>query len=95
MFFFSCNRGTLFQQCYVPAWIGVDFRVKYDTYVCMVESVCHSPETITPLLTGVCLQHKKFKVWKKQTKKDIVNTFPVFPPNAQCSIGKAANAIVP
>lgn len=32
-----------------------------DTSVCMAESLCHSPETITLLISYIPMQNKKFK----------------------------------
>ena len=44
---------------------------RMDTGVCMAESLCYSPETITALLISYTLIYfnflnKKFKVWKKK-----------------------------
>ena len=40
-----------------------------DTRICMGESLCCSPEIIT-LLTGYTpIQNKKFKLWRKKSKK--------------------------
>ena len=37
---------------------------RMDTYICMAESFCCSPETITTLLISYNpIQNKKFKVW--------------------------------
>ena len=50
-------------QCYMPAWIRQGFRKRMDTYICMAESLCCSPETTTTLLIGyIPIQNKKFKV---------------------------------
>jgi len=48
-------------QCYVAAWMeGVWGEM--DTYICMAESLCCSPETITTLLIDYTpIQNKKFK----------------------------------
>ena len=44
-----------------------------DTSICVAESLCCSPETITTLLSGYTLrQNKKFKVWKKKIKISVV-----------------------
>ena len=61
-------------QCYVPAWMEV--RVvwgRMDTCMCMAESLCCPPETITTLLIGyTTIQNvsdvkKKFKKKKQKT----------------------------
>ena len=50
-------------QCYVAAWMEREFRGEWiHVYVCMAESLCCSPETITTLLIGYTpIQHKKLK----------------------------------
>ena len=61
-------------QCYVPAWMEV--RVvwgRMDTCMCMAESLCCPPETITTLLIvyttiqNVSDVKKKFKKKKQKT----------------------------
>ena len=49
------NKNLLYStgnsaQCYVAAWMG-SLR-EMDTCICMAESLCCPPETITALLTG-------------------------------------------
>ena len=39
-------------QCYVAAWMGGEFGGELDTCICMAESLCCAPETITTLLIG-------------------------------------------
>ena len=39
-------------ECYVTAWIGQVVWGRMDTCICMAESVCCLPETITVLLIG-------------------------------------------
>ena len=40
-----------FVHCYVAAWMGRQFREEWiHVYVCMAESFCFPPETITMLL---------------------------------------------
>ena len=41
-------------QCYVAAWMGGEFGEKWrmDMCICMAESLCCPPETITTLLIG-------------------------------------------
>jgi len=53
-------HGTLLSIMWHPGWEGVWKRM--DTCVCMAESLWHSPETITMLLTSYTpVQNKKFK----------------------------------
>ena len=55
-----CNTGNC-TQCYVAAWMGGEFGRK-DTSVCMAESLCCPPETITTFLTGyIPRSNKKLK----------------------------------
>ena len=50
-----------------PGW---QWGLGENGYMCVAESLCCSPETITTLLTGYTLiQKKKFKVQGKQAKK--------------------------
>ena len=37
-------------QYYVAAWVGGEFGGKMDAYVCMAESLCCPPESVTMLL---------------------------------------------
>ena len=54
-----CSTGSS-AQCYVAAWLGGVWKRK-DTSVCMAESLCRPPETITTLLIGYTpIQNKKF-----------------------------------
>ena len=55
-------------QCYVAAWMGgVWWRM--DTCICMAESLCYPPETITTLLIGYNpIQNKKLKKKKSQSR---------------------------
>ena len=47
-------------QCYVAAWMGGEFGGEWmDTCVCMAESLCCSPETVTTLLISYTLIPKK------------------------------------
>ena len=43
-------QGTLLSVMWQPPWDGVWGRM--DSCVCMAESLCYSPETITTLLIG-------------------------------------------
>ena len=43
-------HGTLLS--YVAAWMGGEFVGRMDTCICMAESLCCPPETITTLLIG-------------------------------------------
>ena len=40
-----------------------------DTRICMGESLCCSPEIITLLIGYTPIQNKKFKLWRKKSKK--------------------------
>ena len=44
------SRGTSSVHCYVAAWMGEEFGREW-MCICMAESLCSSPETITALLT--------------------------------------------
>ena len=47
-------------QWYVAAWMGGEFGGRMDTCICMAESLCCLPETITTLLIGYSpVQNKK------------------------------------
>ena len=51
------NKNLLYStgnsaQCYVAAWMGGEFGGELDTCICMAESLCCAPETITTLLIG-------------------------------------------
>ena len=66
-------------QCYVAAWMG-SLR-EMDTCICMAESLCCPPETITALLIGYTpIQNKKVlknKIWeKKRMFLPDKNTYP-------------------
>ena len=51
---------------------------KMDTYICIAESLQHSPETITTLLISCTpIQNNKFKLWGKRLQKNkIEKKFP-------------------
>ena len=52
--------------CYLATWIGGEFGGRMDTCICMAESLCCPPETITTLLINCSpIENKNFK---KQTK---------------------------
>ena len=54
-------------QCYVAAWMGGDLGGRMDPCICMAESLCCLPETITTLLIGhPPKQNKKLKKEKAQ-----------------------------
>ena len=38
--------------CYVAAWMGGVFGGEWITCICMAESLCFSPKTVTTLLIG-------------------------------------------
>ena len=38
-------------QCHVAAWMGGEFGERMDTCICMAESLCSPPETITLLIS--------------------------------------------
>ena len=42
-------------QCYMAAWMGAEFWGRMDICMCMAESLCRSPETITTLLIGYAI----------------------------------------
>ena len=57
-------------QCYVAALMGSEFWGRMDTCVCMAESLCYPPETITTLLIGSTpTQNKTFSLKKKKKNK--------------------------
>ena len=59
-------QGTLLN---VAAWMGGAFAGRTDTCVCMAESLCFSPESITTLLiSGTPIQNKKLKKKKTSTQ---------------------------
>ena len=71
--------------CGNPDWRGVWGRM--DTCICMIESLCCSPETVTALLSGYTpIQNIKFKKTqylksaKKKKKKRLLSA--AFPPHA-------------
>ena len=37
-------------QCYVTPWMGGEFGGRKDICICMAESLCYSPDTITVLI---------------------------------------------
>ena len=47
---------------HVAAWMGGQFRGRLDTCMCMVESLCCPPETITKLLSIFQYKIKSLKV---------------------------------
>ena len=54
-------------QCYVAAWMGIDTRI------CIAESLCCSPETITTLfISSTSIQNKKLE---KNNKKEVILHF--------------------
>ena len=56
-------------QCYATAWMGGKFKGECICVLCMAESLCYSPETITTMLTGYNpIQNKKLKEKTKPTK---------------------------
>ena len=61
-----CNTWNS-AQCYVAAWMEVVFGGENDTCICMAESLCCSPETITTLLIGY--RPIQNKTSKKKFKK--------------------------
>ena len=58
------NHGTLLNVMYLPECKGVGDKM--DTCMCMVDSLCCTPETITTLLISYT-QYKMFLVLKKKT----------------------------
>ena len=55
-------RASNSAQCYVAAWMGEGIWGRMDICVCMAESRCSSPETITTRLMGyTSIQNQKFK----------------------------------
>ena len=51
-------RGTLLNVMWQPGWQR-GFGGRIDTYLCMAETLCCSPVTITTLLIGYALIKKK------------------------------------
>ena len=51
-------------QWYVAAWMGGEFGGRMDTCICMAESLCCLPETITTVLPG----YTKYNQNKNNTK---------------------------
>ena len=51
-------------QWYVAAWMGGEFGGRMDTGICMAESLCCLPETITTVLIG----YTKYNQNKNNTK---------------------------
>ena len=47
--FYSAGSSV---QHYVAAWMRMEVWGRMDTCICMTESLCYSPETITALLIG-------------------------------------------
>ena len=66
-------------QCYVAAWMGDGFRgewihISIHPHICMAESLCCPPETITTwLISYTPIQNKKFFFKKKGLKKGLKN----------------------
>ena len=53
-----------------PGWDQILGRM--DTYICMAESLCYPPETITTLLIGYTpTQNKTFSLKKKKIKNKV------------------------
>ena len=58
-------------QYYVVAWMGGEFGGRMDTCVCITESLCCLPETITTLFIGYTLtQIKILKIKIKHALSD-------------------------
>jgi len=55
-------------QCYVAAWMGREFGGAMDTCICMAESLCCLPETITMLFVNQLSPHFNIKSLKKTTQ---------------------------
>ena len=49
-------------QHYVAAWMGGEFVGRMNTCVCMAESLCSSPETITTLFVNQLYPNTEIKV---------------------------------
>ena len=61
----SCSTGNS-ALCYVAAWMGGGGRM--DTCICMAESLCCPPETITTFLISYTpTQNKNLKKKKKDS----------------------------
>ena len=58
-----CSIGNS-AQCSVAAWMGGEFGGRMDTGICMAESLCCLPETITTVLIG----YTKYNQNKNNTK---------------------------
>ena len=60
-------------QWYVAAWMGGEFEGRTDTYICMAESLCCLPETITTVLPGYTKynQNKNNTKWKSFRKPNL------------------------
>ena len=59
---------------------GRGVRGRLDTYMCMAESLCCPPDTITTLLTGyIPIQNKKLKKnpWAEEVTAEL-NAFPFY-----------------
>ena len=59
-------------QYYVVAWMGGEFGGRMDTCVCITESLCCLPETITTLLIGYTLT--QIKILKNKIKHALSDT---------------------
>ena len=67
--------NLLYSRCNSHSLDGRGVWGRMDTCVCMAESLCYSPETITTLLIGYTIQNNKFE---KKTKK-FFYLFTAFP----------------
>ena len=59
-------------QYYVVAWMGGEFGGRMDTCVCITESLCCLPETITTLFIGYTLT--QIKILKNKIKHALSDT---------------------
>ena len=60
--------NLLYSRCNSHSLDGRGVWGRMDTCVCMAESLCYSPETITTLLIGYTIQNNKFE---KKTKEKV------------------------
>ena len=60
-------------QCYVAAWMGGEFGGRMGTCICMIESLCCSPETINIVCKLGIPQYKIKSLKRKKINKDLGN----------------------
>ena len=57
-------------ECYVSTWMGGEFEGAWIHVICMTESLCYPPETVTTLLIGyTSIQNNKFNKTSETNQK--------------------------